>query len=364
MPESPRVILSGFADEAANEKTAVQQFAAFAALGLQYYSLRFIDVGTGIKNVMRLTLAEIQKIRHLQDEYGLNVSSIGSPLGKVKLCDVADKTKNVYVPFRKYLGREVKKACELAHALEAKLIRGFSFYPPKGADPWEHVPQAVDQLGQLAEACHRADLTYGLEIEANLVGCTGHILAEIHRQVNHPGMVLIFDAANVLVQGFSPAELYEQYLAMKPGLGWMHIKDYRNPDEEKGTGPMCRDQPLVGARPPGTAHKLDLSPFPRPVDEDALAHYVPADVGDGAHEAILRDFSRILPAVERKLRRRGIPGVFLDLEPHLKGGGQFGGFSGPDGMGVALRSLCRVLHYVGIDYHLRDFADIQAARGF
>jgi sugar phosphate isomerase/epimerase len=338
MPEPPRVILSGFADEAANEKTAVQQFSAFAALGMQYYSLRFIDVGAGIKNVMKLTMAEIQKIRHLQDQYGLNVSSIGSPLGKVKLCDVDDGTKNTYVPFKKYLDREVKKACELAHALEAKLIRGFSFYPPKGADPWEHVPQAVDQLGQVAEACHRADLTYGLEIEANLVGCTGQILAEIHRQVNHPGMVLIFDAANVLVQGFSPAELYEQYLAMKPGLGWMHIKDYRCP---------------AGAFEKG-----------RPVNEDALAHFVPADVGDSAHEAILRDFSRILPAVERKLRRRGIPGVFLDMEPHLKGGGQFGGFSGPDGMGVALRSLCRVLDYVGIDYHLRDFADIQAARGF
>jgi sugar phosphate isomerase/epimerase len=338
MPEPPRVILSGFADEAANQKTAVQQFAAFAALGLQYYSLRFIDAGAGIKNVMNLTLAEIQKIRHLQDEYGLNVSSIGSPIGKVKLCDVDDGTKNVYVPFKKYLGREVKKACELAHAFEAKLIRGFSFYPPKGADPREHLPQAVDQLGQLAEACHRADLTYGLEIEANLVGCTGQILAEIHQQVNHPGMVLIFDAANVLVQGFSAAELYEQYLAMKPGLGWMHIKDYRCSAESLQKG--------------------------RPVNEDALAHYVPADVGDSAHEAILRDFSRILPAVERKLRRRGIPGVFLDLEPHLKGGGQFGGYSGPDGMGVALRSLCRVLNYVGIDYHLRDFADIQAARGF
>lgn len=338
MPEQPSVILTGFADEAANQKTAEQQFAAFAALGLQYYSLRFIDVGAGIKNVMKLTLGEIQKIRHLQDEYGLNVSSIGSPIGKIKLCDIDDKTKNVYVPFKKYLGREVKKACDLAHAFEAKLIRGFSFYPPRGADPWEYVPQAVDQLGQLAEACHRADLTYGLEVEANLVGCTGQILAEIHRQVNHPGMLLIFDAANILVQGFSPAELFEQYLAMKPGLGWLHIKDYRNP---------------AGAIEKG-----------RPVNEDTLANFVPADIGDCAHEAILRDFSRILPSVERKLRRRGIPGVFLDLEPHVKGGGQFGGFSGPDGMGVALRSLCRVLDYVGIGYHLRDFADVQAARGF
>ena len=46
------------------------------------------------------------------------------------------------------------------------------------------------------------------------------------------------------------------------------------------------------------------------------------------------------------------------------GGGQFGGFSGPDGMGVALRSLCRALDYAEIDYHLRDFDDIIEARGF
>jgi len=229
MPEPPRVILSGFADEAAPQKTVVQQFAAFAALGLQYYSLRFIDVGTGIKNVMKLTLAEIQKVRHLQDQFGLNVSSIGSPVGKVKLADADDGTKNVYIPFKKYLAREVKKACELAHAFEAKLIRGFSFYPPKNADPEDYLPQAVDQLGQIAEACHRADLTYGLEVEANLVGRNGELLAEIHRQVNHPGMVLIFDAANILVQGYSPAELFQQYLAMKPGLGWIHVKDYHSP---------------------------------------------------------------------------------------------------------------------------------------
>ena len=100
------------------------------------------------------------------------------------------------------------------------------------------------------------------------------------------------------------------------------------------------------------------------MDEDALKHFVPADQGDSGHERILRDFRGMLPKLERRLKRRGIPGVFLDLEPHVKGGGQFGGFSGPDGMAVALRGLCRVLDYVGIDYHLRDFDDIRAARGF
>jgi len=337
MADQPHVILSGFADEAANQKTAVQQFAAFAALGLQYYSIRFVDTGAGVKNVMKLTRSEIQAVRNLQDEYGLNVSSIGSPIGKVKLLDVDDGTHNVYVPFKKYLAKDVKRVCEVAHAFETKLIRGFSFYHPKGTDPRDHLPQTVDQLGQVAEACHRSDLTFGLEVEANLVGQTGELLAEIYRQVNHPAMVLIFDAANVIVQGYSPAETFEQYQAMKPGLGWLHIKDYRDPQRATKGG-----------------H----------VDEETLHNFVPADSGDAAHEAILRDFSLVLPKLERKLRRRGIPGVFLDLEPHVKGGGQFGGFSGPDGMGVAVRSLCRVLDYVQLEYHLRDFEDIKAARGF
>ena len=228
MIQNPSVLLTGFADEAANHKTAEQQFAAFAAIGLQYYSIRFIDIGGGVKNVMKLTKSEIQKIRHLQDEYGLNVSSIGSPIGKVRLLDVNDGTKNAYVQFDKYLARDVHKACELAHAFETKLIRGFSFYHPRDTDPMDHLPQVVDQLGHIAESCHRSDLTFGLEIEANLVGQTGQILAEIHRQVNHPALLLIFDAGNIITQGFSPAEVFEQYQAMKPGLGWMHIKDYRH----------------------------------------------------------------------------------------------------------------------------------------
>jgi len=98
--------------------------------------------------------------------------------------------------------------------------------------------------------------------------------------------------------------------------------------------------------------------------EEAIKNFVPADIGHAAHEMILRDFRDHIPALTKKLAKRGIPGVFLDLEPHVKGGGQFGGFSGPDGFGVALRSLCRVLDYVDVGYHLRDFADIRAARGF
>ena len=333
---SNQVLLSALADESAFDLTAVEQFTAMAAIGLEYYSLRFIDVGKGIKNVMDLKNREIHKVLHFEDRYGLNVASIASPIGKVKLIDQVDGTNNKYVPFKKYLQKDVAKACDRAHAFETKLIRGFSFYPPRGESPELYLEQAVDQIGQIAEACHRSDLTFGLEVEANLVGQNGDVLAEIHRRVNHPALVLVFDAANLLVQGFSTRQIFNQWKVMRPGLGWVHIKDYR---------------------------KVTASMRGKHVDEDMLAHFVPAGCGAGGHEKILQDLKEMLPGLTRRLKRRGIPGVFLDLEPHVRGGGQFGGTSGPDGMGIALRSLCGLLDKTSVKYHLRDFGDLLAARG-
>ena len=64
-------------------------------------------------------------------------------------------------------------------------------------------------------------------------------MAEIYRQVNHPALLLIFDAGNIVCQGYTPAEVFQQYLAMKPGIGWIHIKDYHAPQESEAAAP-CR----------------------------------------------------------------------------------------------------------------------------
>ena len=173
------VLLSGFADESANNKTIEQQFCAFAALGLRYYTLRFIDAGEGIQNVMQLSSGSIERIREMQLDYGLSVSSIGSPIGKVKLLDVEDGTSNRFVPFDEYLDKDVKRACDLANLFGSKLIRGFSFYHPRGTDPDLHINQAVDQLGQIARVCDQHGLTFGLEVEANLIGQTGKLLKKL-----------------------------------------------------------------------------------------------------------------------------------------------------------------------------------------
>ena len=337
MSSQPRVIVSGFADEAAVTKGAVEQLSVFAALGLEYYSLRFIDLGEGVKNVMKLGPAEIRELLRLHQVYGMRVASVGSPIGKVKLLDVDDGTKNAYVPFPQYLGDDVMRAIELAHTFDTKLLRGFSFYPPRGDDAAKHLPQASDQLAAIAERCGENGVVYGLEVEANLVGKNGGMLAEIYRRVNNSHLVLIFDAGNLTTQNMPAAQVFAEYQAMRDGIGWMHIKDYRIDAKLQWTGT---------------------------VNEERLKNFVPPDEGDSGHEAILRDFRSVIPSLEDKLKRLGVPGVFLDLEPHLKGGGQFGGFSGPDGMGVSLRALLRLLDYTHIGYRLRDFDSIRRSRGF
>lgn len=333
----PAVILSAFSDEAANSKSVVEQFAVLAALGLQYYSPRFLNVSGEVKNVMKLDKAELKTVKTLQDDYGLKVTSIGSPIGKVKLLDVDDGSHNRFVPFDKYLKDDVATAIDRAHALDARMIRGFSFYHPRGTDPKPHVAKAVDQLSAIAERCAKAGVVYALEVEANLIGQNGQLMAELARKINQPNLICIFDGGNISSQNYNALRCLEEYQVMRKHLGYFHIKDYHIDPTLEWTGV---------------------------VDEERLKNFVPADVGDSGHELIFRDLREHLPAIDRKMKKLGLPGVFLELEPHLKGGGQFGGFSGPDGLGVACRSLCRLLDYVGIPYGLRTFEHIRAARGF
>ena len=114
----PEVILSGFADEGPADKKAESQLTMLSALGMSWYSLRFVDAGSGVKNVMALTKAEVRRLRRLHGEFGIRVSSIGSPIGKVRLLDVDDGSGNAYVPFERYLGREVQRAVDLLRAVD------------------------------------------------------------------------------------------------------------------------------------------------------------------------------------------------------------------------------------------------------
>src|SRR4029077_10139006 len=132
---------------------------------------------------MKLDKAELRTVKSMQDDYGLRVTSIGSPIGKGKLLDFDDGTHNRFVPFARYLKEDVAQAIERAQALEATMIRGFSFYHPRGTDPAPHVAQAAEQLPGTAAKCAAENLFYALEVEANLIGKNGRLMAELARRI-------------------------------------------------------------------------------------------------------------------------------------------------------------------------------------
>ncbi len=329
---SPEVTLSGFGDETTRDKTFREQLAVFAGLGLTHMGIRFLDVGHGVVNAMQLEGDDLRHVVERLREYDMQVSSLASPLGKTRLHDREDGSANRFVPMPQYLNRDVPKACQLCQTLGTRFLRAFTFYPPRGSSPLEHLSEVVDRLGAMADICQREGITLGLEVEANLTGSNGLRLAEIHRRLNHDAVVLVFDAGNLAVQGYSPQEVFEHYLAVREGLGWLHIKDYQAP-----VGQVVKDH----------------------VDEEALNAFVPVGMGGGAHREIFADLRVSLPALDLKCRRRGAPGLVLELEPHLRGGGQFGGYSGPDGFGVGLRHLLTLLDESRIAYRCRTWKDIR-----
>jgi len=339
MSDFHNVTLSAFADEAANSKTAIEQFSALAAIGLKWYSPRFVDVtGEGkVEHVCDISEEKLARLKELQQQYGISVTSIGSRLGKVKLLDIDDGGHNKFVPFEEYLQGEVANTINAALKLDAKLIRGFSFYHPVGSDPFGHVDAAAEKIQAITDEFGKHGITYGLEVEANLIGQNGRLLAALSEKVERDNLVCIYDGGNLSSQNLSPVDCFNEYVAMRDHIGWVHIKDYAVDPNLTWTGV---------------------------VDEERLKNFVPANVGDSGHEAIFRDLREHLPKMNARMQSLGAPGVFLELEPHLKGGGQFGGFSGPDGIGVACRALCSLLDYVGIDYQLRTMNDIRTARGF
>ena len=332
MSTNPHVTLSLFSDEIS--PIFRTQLEVTKALGLSCISIRSGDpANTGrSNNIMKWTDHELTLAQRMLDEFGIRVAEFGSPIGKVKLRDEEDGTKNRFVEQKRYLD-EVRHAVELAKRFGATRLRGFTYYHPKGKNPDDFITEAADRVGDLVALCEMSGLVYGAELEANLVGDNGERLMKIADVVGQDALRLVADPANITCQNIRGGAV-ASHNAMRPRMGWMHAKDYRIDDRIVWKG-----------------H----------VDEDGLKNFVPFGTGDSSVRELLGMLAEDIPRLERELAALGVQdGVLITLEPHLRGGGQFGGFSGPDGMGIALRSLCQVLNLCSIGYQLLGYEQLKS----
>lgn len=277
--------ISGFADEIAQELDV--QIEAVNRLGIQYIEMRGVDGN----NLIYHPDAKVKEIKQKLEDAGIKLSALGSPLGKIGIED----------PFEPHF-EEFKRACEIAHRMDTKNIRMFSFYIPEGKEK-EYKGKVFDRLGRFADYASRNDIVLLHENEKGIYGAKAPECLEIMKKLGSDHFRAIFDFANFVQCGQDTLEAYD---LLKDYVDYIHVKDAR---KENGT-------------------------------------VVPVGYGDGNVEAILK-----------KLFASGFDG-FLSLEPHLFDFKGFEGLergrtaslsqsgqalSGAEAFAVAHRALCEVL---------------------
>lgn len=143
---------------------------------------------------------------------GIEVFSIGSPLGKVQ----------VTAPLADELAR-TRRAIEQARFFGAPRIRIFSFYiPERRYDDYRGL--VMDGLAAMADLAEQAGVLLCHENEGGIYGESVERCADIFNTVDSPALKAVHDTCNFLHGGHEafPAGLE----AMRARLEYLHIKDW------------------------------------------------------------------------------------------------------------------------------------------
>jgi len=271
--------LSGFGDEIGPDLQ--EQIHVMAGEGIRYLELR----GAWNKNVLDLDKQQLSDARDLLRQAGFGVSSIASPIGKIRI------TEDFSPHFDQFT-----HAVALAHFFGSRYVRIFSYYPPEGEDIRRYRDEVMKRMEQKARYAEKEHITLLNENELDIYGESPEGCADIIATVNSPALRTCFDPANFIMVGIKPFD--HAYPLLRDSIEYFHIKD---------------------AFPRGTPGRPETC--------------VVAGEGEGQIRETLSDF-----AVFSRDRN-----TFLSLEPHLANAGQFAGFSGPDKFIAAARALKKIL---------------------
>ncbi len=144
------------------------------------------------------------------DKAGIRVSSIGSPIGKIKITDDFDSHFEVF-----------KKVVKIAKILETRYIRIFSFF---GDGEWNDTlrKEVILKLRALIDYAQKEDIILLHENEKDIYGDTKERCLDLMKELSCDNFKAVFDPANFVQCGVDTKEAYEM---LKPYVEYMHIKD-------------------------------------------------------------------------------------------------------------------------------------------
>ena len=195
-------VFSAFADEAGNSLD--EQIKALVENGIRYIEPRNIDG----KCIIDFTDEELIAIRTKLNENGIEVGSVGSPIGKYDITEDFD----AYLP-------KVKRTIEVAKLLGTKYVRMFSFFV-KQDELAIHRDEVIRRLREMVKLAEAEGVVFCHENESRIYGQMPNEVRDVLESV--PGLGGIFDAANYRMNG---ADTIEGINATLVNFEYIHIKD-------------------------------------------------------------------------------------------------------------------------------------------
>jgi sugar phosphate isomerase/epimerase len=198
--------LSGFTDEISPD--FAEQCTVAAGLGLRYLEIR----SAWKVNILDLTTEQLRTVQSLLSRHDLEVSSIGSPIGKIFIDE----------EFGPHLER-MRHAAEVANLLGAPYIRVFSFFIRNGSDPDDHRSEVLDRMSALADVAAQNNVVLLHENEKDIYGDIPRRCLDIVESVGSPNLRLAWDPANFVQVGVRP--FTDGYALLRPHVEYIQIKD-------------------------------------------------------------------------------------------------------------------------------------------
>ncbi len=191
--------LAAFADEASSSLDG--QIEALKRNEIDFIELR----GINGKNISAISTEEAVEYAKILSESGIKVWAIGSPIGKINICDYNEEYKD-----------KLRHICKLAKIFETDKIRMFSFY-----NAYEHEDKVFAALSEMQKIAEDEGAILYHENEKEIYGDTVERVQKIMNNVS--GLRFVYDPANYVEVG-EDAQMALDALANK--TDYFHIKDF------------------------------------------------------------------------------------------------------------------------------------------
>lgn len=200
-----KIRISGFADEIS--PSLDQQIAVLKKLGMNYVEMR----GVNGKGLVEYPLDEVEKIKEHLDQNDIRLSSVGSPIGKIK---ITDDFEDHFALFQ--------HTVNIAHVMEVPYIRMFSFFIPEEEKPEKYKEEVFKRTKKMVDYAEKHQVILLHENEKEIYGDVADRCRQLMDEFYGENYKAVFDFANFVQCHQDTLEAYEM---LKPYIEYIHVKD-------------------------------------------------------------------------------------------------------------------------------------------